>query len=716
MKTPTKILMLVAAACVPLHAYGQGTPDIPPAPPPAPEPKPQPRPKPKAEPAPEPEAKPPPEAPPPRKPEAKPAAGVAATDAGGARPAEKDREKEPSGRQVVSPTGETGLFRIASAETVDPGLVRLSLGIDFFKVGSFIEPDDGHAMVGGTLAISGSPIRYLELWLATRFQSNQNNLTTPQLLQSQGDLTLGVKGYYPIADLATVGLDLQLSFLNGIGSASFDFGATAFHVRALLTSDLYKATEKVPVRLHLNLGFLLDNSGNLIEDGAALTNAERYALGISDFNRVTLGLGVEVPVKYVTPFIEYSVEFPISYLATPGIVITGNGLSPNQTPAPPVADTIARPAYQRVVPQRITPGVRITAIPDLTLDLVVEIGITPDVGTGVLAVPPYRVGFLASYPIDPFATSEPERGPPITVPVIVPEAVAPPPSTGSIGGLVKNKADGAPLEGAIVGFDRSSPVATGSDGRFISQDLEPGPVTVTVRREGFQAGTASLEVAVGETAELDVELVPSIKEGSIRGRVVDEKDKPLAGIEVSVDGPTKGSPVTDEAGQFTLAAREGRYTITVEHEGFLKKSRVHDLKGGETFSADFLIRKPPKVKLVEIKGNRILVKESVHFITGEARLAPDAAALLDNVVDVLVEKSSIRVRVEGHTDNVGGDDVNLQLSKDRAQSVVQYLTEQGINPDRLTAEGFGAARPIAPNLTRRGREQNRRVEFHIVEQ
>lgn len=711
----SKVLLIIAGLSIPLTAYGQGTPEIP-EPPPAPAPQPQtpppdrtPAPRPPPTRATQPQATTAPKQPAATSAPKKPAAGVVSK-----APAKKARAT--SGRLAVSPSGETGLWRVASAESVAPGLIRLSFGVDFFSVGSLFEPDDGHSMVGGILGVSGSPVDYLELWLSTRAQSNSNNLTEPSLLQSQGDLTLGLKAFYPVADLATLGFDIQALFLSGIGSASPDFDSTSLHVRALLTSDLMRASENIPLRMHLNIGFLLDNSSNLVDGDAALTNAERFALGISDFNRVTLGAGIEVPVKYVTPFIEYSVEFPIDYLATPGIVVTSNGLSPQQSGAPPVATAVARPAIQRVIPQRITPGIRITAIPKLTLDVAVEIGITPDVGTGVLAVPPYRVAFLASYPLDPFGESGEPSGPPISVPVIVPEVVDPPPSTGKISGVVKNKADGAALEGAIVTFDRAPPVATAESGRFASHDLEPGPVTVTVKAPGFQPGTAELEIAVGETAELDVALVPLVKEGTIRGRVVDEKDKPLAGIEVVVDGPTKGTAKTDAEGRFETTAREGEYTIVVEAEGYLKKSRTHGLKGGETYTADFLIRKPPKQQIVEVRGDRILVKESVHFITGEARLAPDAAALLDNVVDVLVERPKIKVRVEGHTDNVGGDARNMELSKERAQAVVQYLVDQGIDASRVTSEGYGSTRPIAPNLTRRGREQNRRVEFHIVEQ
>ena len=321
-------LLITTAIAIAPSAYGQ-TPDIPEAPPPAPRTEPDPEPPPPTESALEPEAKPPP---------------PAATK--GDEPAAKATTVAPTrngrvtaGRLAVSPSGETGLYRLAAAESVDPGLIRLSFGLDFFKIGSFIETDDGHGMVGGQLAVSASPIDYLELWLSMRAQSNSNNFTDPQLLQSLGDWTLGIKGFYPVAKLLTLGVDVQAIFLSGIGSASFDFGATNVHFRALLTSDLYRATEKIPVRLHLNVGFLVDNSDHLVAEGAQLTNAERFALGVSDFNRVTLGFWRrKVPVKYVTLFLEYTAEFPVGYLATPGIVITSNALSPAQSRSS-VADT-----------------------------------------------------------------------------------------------------------------------------------------------------------------------------------------------------------------------------------------------------------------------------------------------------------------------------------------------------------------------------------------
>ena len=392
MSSQRSLPLLALSLLCPALALAQATPDIPAPPPPPP-----PAPAVTAAPAPTPDPTPsPPTAvgtvpAPPTSAALAPSAGAAPapTAAATAAPEPASDGRRVAGRLAVNPEGNTGLLRVAAAESVDPGLIRLSFGLDFFSTGGLFVPDDGQSRVGGTLAISGSPIKYLELWLNTRAVSASNNLTNPQLLQSLGDLTLGVKGFYPVAKLASVGADFQVRFLSGIGDTSFDFGATEVRFRGLLTTDLYRATERIPLRGHLNVGFVLDNSDKLIPEGGQLSEAERFALGVNDFNRFTLGFGIEVPVKYVTPYLEYNVEFPLGYLATPGVVLASSALRTSQTVVDP-AD-VARPAVQRVIPQVITPGIRVTAIPKLTLDLAIEIGITPDSAVGVPAVPPYNV-------------------------------------------------------------------------------------------------------------------------------------------------------------------------------------------------------------------------------------------------------------------------------------------------------------------------------------
>jgi outer membrane protein OmpA-like peptidoglycan-associated protein len=105
----------------------------------------------------------------------------------------------------------------------------------------------------------------------------------------------------------------------------------------------------------------------------------------------------------------------------------------------------------------------------------------------------------------------------------------------------------------------------------------------------------------------------------------------------------------------------------------------------------------------------------VKFVTGKSTLSPASNKLLDNIARVLLSHLEIwKVKVEGHTDNVGDAAKNMKLSQDRAQSVVNYLVKKGVAPERLEAVGHGDTKPIEDNSTKKGQAQNRRVEFNIV--
>jgi OOP family OmpA-OmpF porin len=123
---------------------------------------------------------------------------------------------------------------------------------------------------------------------------------------------------------------------------------------------------------------------------------------------------------------------------------------------------------------------------------------------------------------------------------------------------------------------------------------------------------------------------------------------------------------------------------------------------------------PKKYTLVEVKKDRIEIKQQVHFATGAWLVLPDSFALLNQVVAVLNDFPKMRISIEGHTDNVGTEAFNMRLSQKRAEAVRSYLTQKGIAPDRLEATGYGPTRPIASNKTAMGRSQNRRTEFRIV--
>ena len=86
---------------------------------------------------------------------------------------------------------------------------------------------------------------------------------------------------------------------------------------------------------------------------------------------------------------------------------------------------------------------------------------------------------------------------------------------------------------------------------------------------------------------------------------------------------------------------------------------------------------------------------------------------LDNIVRILNENSSFKIEINGHTDNVGKDEMNQTLSENRAASVKAYIVAKGIPESRITSAGFGETMPIADNKTAKGRAENRRVALRL---
>lgn len=117
-----------------------------------------------------------------------------------------------------------------------------------------------------------------------------------------------------------------------------------------------------------------------------------------------------------------------------------------------------------------------------------------------------------------------------------------------------------------------------------------------------------------------------------------------------------------------------------------------------------------------IEQGQIKILERVEFENNSAKIRPESDRVLNAVLDVMqTHPEFTKLGVQGHTDNRGAAGYNKRLSQQRANSVVKWLTDQGIAKARLSAAGFGLEKPIDSNDTDEGRQNNRRVEFHILE-
>jgi outer membrane protein OmpA-like peptidoglycan-associated protein len=126
---------------------------------------------------------------------------------------------------------------------------------------------------------------------------------------------------------------------------------------------------------------------------------------------------------------------------------------------------------------------------------------------------------------------------------------------------------------------------------------------------------------------------------------------------------------------------------------------------------------PPPPARVEVKQDRIDIKEKIQFAFNAAEILPASDGLLGDIANALKEHKEIKkVAIHGHTDSDGENAYNQELSQRRASAVLTWLKAHGIEGSRLESKGFGESKPIADNNTPEGKEKNRRVEFLIVEQ
>jgi outer membrane protein OmpA-like peptidoglycan-associated protein len=124
----------------------------------------------------------------------------------------------------------------------------------------------------------------------------------------------------------------------------------------------------------------------------------------------------------------------------------------------------------------------------------------------------------------------------------------------------------------------------------------------------------------------------------------------------------------------------------------------------------------PQEDQVTLESDRIRIKGNILYETGQAVIQKQSFKILDDVAKVLLEHLDVGpVLIEGHTDNRGGHDYNLDLSNRRAKAVENYLVGKGVDRKRLRSQGFSYDRPIATNDTPLGRAKNRRTDFKLVE-
>jgi outer membrane protein OmpA-like peptidoglycan-associated protein len=169
------------------------------------------------------------------------------------------------------------------------------------------------------------------------------------------------------------------------------------------------------------------------------------------------------------------------------------------------------------------------------------------------------------------------------------------------------------------------------------------------------------------------------------------------------------SGVTNEKGKFSILVPKGD-TYIIKYSNYKENVEYNKLKIDTTKD---IVTIDVKIK---IDPPKTFILDNVLFDTGKATLKPSSYKSMNNLVEVMKIKKTMVIEIGGHTDNVGSDKVNMQLSRERAMTVRSYLIRKGISPERVTAKGYGDSKPINSNDTEEGRKQNRRTEVNIIKE
>ncbi len=202
----------------------------------------------------------------------------------------------------------------------------------------------------------------------------------------------------------------------------------------------------------------------------------------------------------------------------------------------------------------------------------------------------------------------------------------------------------------------------------------------------------------------------------VRGTVTDSKTKLALQANVELFDLKTNTRVS----VFESDSVNGNYLIVIPG---LSQYALHVIEPGYLFHSlhfnyDEKDQEQPLIinlELQPISKNATAVLNNIFFDFNKAELNDRSFSELNEVVKFLKDNPSIKVEISGHTDNVGVETYNKQLSLQRAQAVVNYLTAHEIASARLSQKGYGSQHPIKPNDTEANKQANRRIEFRIVE-
>ena len=292
--------------------------------------------------------------------------------------------------------------------------------------------------------------------------------------------------------------------------------------------------------------------------------------------------------------------------------------------------------------------------------------------------------------------------------MILPPELRPDPVV-SIYGTVQNQ-DESPIKATLYWSDFD----TGEQLGYSTSNAEDGEYYITLPFGRRYLITANQKGFLFQTEMLDLKTVKedtaafSEKLGVERMRMqnaLDRIDRLTNEYEMLLNGTT-----SDLEADFNRLAdlSKSMNQAQTDLNASIRRARINWLEGNSGFQE---VKKD--ISLTEANEGARIVLENIYFDTGSDNLRDESIQELDRLYDIMA-KSTLVIEIGGHTDDVGSDETNMDLSQARAQAVVNFVIEKGIPSTRISAKGYGETEPRATNDSPEGRQENRRVEVKVL--